>query len=39
MTGWLEFFARLGLIEWERTGEKLELVRDPSADELASASR
>lgn len=37
MDGWLRRFAEAGLIDWDEDGERLELVRRPSPEELTAA--
>ncbi len=37
MDGWLRRFAEAGLIDWDEGGERLELVRRPSPEELTAA--
>ena len=37
MDGWLRQFAAAGLIDWDPDGERLELLRRPTEDELAAA--
>ena len=37
MTGWLEAFARQGLVAWDRDGSELRLLRSPGPAELAAA--
>jgi hypothetical protein len=40
MDGWLDAFARLGLIEpWEAASEALRVLREPTAEEVAAAVR
>ena len=39
MEGWLAAFEELGLIRWDRTGTRLEVLRDPTQSELDAAFR
>lgn len=39
MEGWLARFAELGLVRWDPDGTTLELLREPSDEELAAAHR
>ena len=39
MEGWLRAFAEAGTVDWDPEGERLELLRAPTEQELAAARR
>lgn len=39
MQGWLTAFRDAGLVAWDPTGDRLDLLRPPTRDELATAHR